>query len=390
MISAVPVFVALAGLVSTVSAHACMWHNSMYGFNVTDNTFSYDNRPQVPLYNMNFDQWWLHGHKDYPPNAGDFLELPAGGKINAEISCDKGATSWYPTSQGGDVGFGSNFACPGAQPSAIHATGLDDVKGCALAIAYQSDVNALKPEDFTVFSVNHTCVWYLNTEFEVPKLPACPEEGCHCAWFWIHSIDSGSEQMYMNAYKCKVTGDVGVQPIGKPALPRRCGADPDNGRPNATPGNCTVGAKLPMYWYQTQGNNMFEGTYEAPYYNDLYGFSDGAQHDVFFDGVIASQASFTVTTPASAPTTYASAASSNAAAATTYVEAASSQAVEPASSYVPEPSSSPAAEPAQPSTTSSASSTSSTAACRKRGGSKKKRDAKAKRSHARHLSALHH
>lgn len=88
----------------------------------------------------------------------------------------------------GDVGFGSNFACPGAQPSAIHATGLDDVKGCALAIAYQSDVNALKPEDFTVFSVNHTCVWYLNTEFEVPKLPACPEEGCHCAWLWIHSV----------------------------------------------------------------------------------------------------------------------------------------------------------------------------------------------------------
>ncbi len=153
---------------------------------------------------------------------------------------------------------------------------------------------------------------------------------------------------------------------------------------------------------------MFEGTYEAPYYNDLYGFSDGAQHDVFFDGVIASQASFTVTTPASAPTTYASAASSNAAAATTYVEAASSQAAEPASSYVAEPSSSPAAEPAQSSTTSSASSTSSTAAwyvqsfpsqvrstdqstqSRKRGGSKKKRDAKVKRSHARHLSALHH
>ena len=149
-----------------------------------------------------------HGHKDYPPNPGDFLELPAGGKINAEISCDKGATSWYPSSEGyvhicrkcwlcrlirvsshsGDVGFGSDFACPGAQPSAIHATGIDDVKGCALAIAYQSDVNALKPDDFTIFSVNHTCVWYLNTEFEVPKLPACPEEGCHCAWFWIHSV----------------------------------------------------------------------------------------------------------------------------------------------------------------------------------------------------------
>ena len=31
----------------------------MYGFNVTDQTFSYDNRPQVPLYDMTFEQWWL-------------------------------------------------------------------------------------------------------------------------------------------------------------------------------------------------------------------------------------------------------------------------------------------------------------------------------------------
>lgn len=31
----------------------------MYGFNVTDSTFSYDNRPQVPLYNMPFSQWWF-------------------------------------------------------------------------------------------------------------------------------------------------------------------------------------------------------------------------------------------------------------------------------------------------------------------------------------------
>lgn len=117
----------------------------------------------------------------------------------------------FPVS--GDVGYGSNSPCPGAPLAAFHTTGQQDVKGCALAIAYQSDVNALQPEDFTVFSVNQTCVWYLNTEFSVPKLPACPEGGCHCAWFWIHSvcvsvygipdtlshlapfqIDSGSEQ----------------------------------------------------------------------------------------------------------------------------------------------------------------------------------------------------
>lgn len=35
---------------------------------------------------------------------------------------------------------------------------------------------------------------------------------------------------------------------------------------------------------------MFEDTYHAPYYNDLYGFHDGAQNDIFADGVIASLA----------------------------------------------------------------------------------------------------
>ena len=27
--------------------------------------------------------------------------------------------------------------------------------------------------------------------------------------------------VYMNGFKCKVTGDVGTQPLGKPAVPRR-------------------------------------------------------------------------------------------------------------------------------------------------------------------------
>ena len=73
--------------------------------------------------------------------------------------------------------------------------GLWDLKGCALAITYESDVNKVKPEDFTIFSVNHTCVWYKDTNFQVPaRMPPCPEGGCICAWFWIHSEKSGGEQ----------------------------------------------------------------------------------------------------------------------------------------------------------------------------------------------------
>ena len=39
----------------------------MLGFNVTAQTFSYDNRPVVPLYNMPFEQWWMVSARDNAP-----------------------------------------------------------------------------------------------------------------------------------------------------------------------------------------------------------------------------------------------------------------------------------------------------------------------------------
>ena len=171
----------------------------MYGFNVTDSTFPYDNRPVAPLQDYTFSQWWFHGHLDYPPNPGDIFPLTAGEPAVAELACNKGITSWWASSEGRtDVSQGDN-PCPsddGSFPSgAMHTTGLSDVKGCALAIAYESDVSKIQPEDFAVFSVNHTCVWTRDTAFDVPaRMPPCPEGGCHCAWFWIHAADSGGEQ----------------------------------------------------------------------------------------------------------------------------------------------------------------------------------------------------
>lgn len=157
--------------------------------------------------------------------------------------------------------------------------GFDDLTGCALAIAYKSDVRAIQPEDFTVFSINQTCVWTRFTDFQVPaNMPPCPPEGCHCAWFWIHSSNSGSQQSaffffpskwfqrynvahrsvvdYMNGFKCNVTGSTSTVPLAQPKVPRRCGADPPNGVMNPTPGNCTYGAKNPFYWFQKERNNV--------------------------------------------------------------------------------------------------------------------------------------
>ena len=169
----------------------------MFGFNVTFDTFPYDNRPVAPLMDMTFDQWWFHGHLDFPPNDGDIFELPAGQPVTAELGCNKGLTSYWASSEGHtDIRQGNN-PCPGDEyPSgAMHTLGFDDLKGCALVIAYESDVKKIPPEDFTVFSINQTCVWSRFTEFSVPaRMPPCPNGKCICAWFWIHSQDSGGEQ----------------------------------------------------------------------------------------------------------------------------------------------------------------------------------------------------
>ncbi|PCH42401.1 hypothetical protein WOLCODRAFT_120494 [Wolfiporia cocos MD-104 SS10] len=277
------VLLSLAAFLPLTAGHAAFWHPSMWGFNVTAQTFSYDNRPVTPLMNYTFEQWWFHGHLGYPPNAGDFFDLPAGQPATAQIACDKGATTFYASDPGGDIQDGDNV-CPGSPISEFHTTGLDDVKGCGLAITYNSDVADVQPGDFTVFSINQTCVWTRFTDFQVPaRMPVCPEGGCICAFFWIHSPDSGAEQNYMNGFRCNVTGATSEVPLATPQLPRRCGADPANGRMEADLGNCTYGAKQPFYWFQAERNNMFEGTYSPPFYNDLYNFKDGAQDDIFQD-----------------------------------------------------------------------------------------------------------
>lgn len=63
----------------------------------------------------------------------------------------------------------------------------------------------------------------------------------------------------MTGFKCNVTGSTSNVPLAKPQVPRRCGADPDFGKPEASPGNCTYGAKQPFYWFQAERNNVRNG-----------------------------------------------------------------------------------------------------------------------------------
>jgi len=85
----------------------------------------------------------------------------------------------------------------------------------------------------------------------------------------------------MNGFKCNVTNSTSAVPVARSRVPRRCGADPSNNKMQSAPGNCTYGAKQPFYWFNREGNNMFEGAFSPPVYSDLYNFLDGAQDDIF-------------------------------------------------------------------------------------------------------------
>ena len=56
----------------------------------------------------------------------------------------------------------------------------------------------------------------------------------------------------MNGFRCNVTGATSDVALAKPAVPRRCGADLQNNRASSVLGNCTYGAKQPIWWLNNQ------------------------------------------------------------------------------------------------------------------------------------------
>ena len=168
----------------------------------------------TPLYDLPLDQWWFHGQINNPPADGQMMQLPAGGTYHGQVACNKAFTSYGNDPSETDA----EYACTGT--GALHTTDAygaanpTNVMGCGLAIAYESDVTAIKPEDFAVVSIAYECPWKKDVDFDIPAdLPACPEGGCHCMWGWVHSQLSGSEQIYFVGYRCNVTGATNTTPL---------------------------------------------------------------------------------------------------------------------------------------------------------------------------------
>ena len=259
-----PFLLLAVSLLPSALAHIGIFHPSVYGFNGPDSGI------HEPLHSMPISRWLFHGNTTPPPD-GAKLQLPAGGNVTIEVACEKRHTSYG----GGDTS--QNHPCP-TDPPAMHS-GSDApdnlLRGCALAIAYKSDANQVRPEDFVVFSVNQYCVKQLRTVFEVPEgMPPCPNGKCVCGWFWQGQVSN--DEMYMNGFDCEVTTNQGAssRQIGQPVPPKECreGMEP-----------CVVGPKQPMYWANEGANVQVHGHERKPAYMDYWGFKDGAQMDIFVD-----------------------------------------------------------------------------------------------------------
>jgi len=270
--------------VACVQAHMSIYTTSMWGSEPSNGN---SNWAVNPLQDLSFDDWWMHGPKSRndPPSAHAITQIPAGGIIDLEIATNKAFTSmgqglWHSPGKSSRVPP-NPWANTGSEwPSNLHSPARNDVAGCVLGIAYKSNLNDVKPEDFVIFSVVKDCPARALQAFDVPALPGCPNGKCICSWFWIHNSDGGTDQMYMTPFQCNITNP-SKRTLGKPVPAVRC--DGKEGWPGGPTSNTCKKPLLPMYWKNLEGNNMANPGHYAPIYSKEYGYPDGAQHQIFTD-----------------------------------------------------------------------------------------------------------
>ncbi|RDB19405.1 hypothetical protein Hypma_013600 [Hypsizygus marmoreus] len=274
--------------VALVNAHLAAWNKGMYCLNGNTGAEDLNSYSIVtPLYQLTKSQWWFHhenGCDNFPPKAGDFLELPAGGNFTIEIASNRAKTSL--SYNGRDTSawpdgetYPEDYNVPGCISSPnMHTQNQSMAAGTAFAISYESDIKKVTAENLAVFSVRYHTPWKRITSYSVPAaMPTCPEGGCICAWGWIPN-GCGQPNMYHQAFKCKVNGATATAPVAVAKPPVWCEDDPSK---------CTKGAKQMLYWNQLDGNNIQvsgydrSGSFKSPAYNAKCGFPDGAQNDIF-------------------------------------------------------------------------------------------------------------
>ncbi|KAF7368474.1 hypothetical protein MVEN_00170600 [Mycena venus] len=291
-------FMVVLSLSGFAMAHFAAWHKGMYCLNGTTPGYDDNDTNDIvnPLFNLTKDDWWFHhynGCDDFPPDDGDFLELPANGNFTVELAVNRAFTSLsYGGVRRGVFGDGQNYTdglggidC--ITELNIHTQNESMAAGTAFAISYQSDLSAVTPENLVVFTTLYHTPWRRLATYSVPNLPACPTAGCICAWGWVPN-GCGEPNMYMQGFRCKVVGQTGSAALAPASPPTWC---------ENTPENCTTGAKQLIYWNQLDGNNIVvegsdsRGFPKSPAYNSVLGFDEGPQTDIFTSDGTASRTS---------------------------------------------------------------------------------------------------
>uniref|UniRef100_A0A8H7Y694 Uncharacterized protein n=1 Tax=Psilocybe cubensis TaxID=181762 RepID=A0A8H7Y694_PSICU len=300
-------------LVLGATAHVAAWTKGMYCINGTTPGVDDDdtNSAVQPLYQLRKSDWWFHHENNcdmFPPAPGDFLELPANGEFTVELAVNRAFTTL--SYQGTRVGvYGDGQDHPGlgvtldgkvdadsciTEPN-IHTQNETMAAGTIFAISYVSDLTQVTEDNLVVFTVLYHTPWRRLATYKVPNLPACPDEGCICAWGWVAN-GCGQPNMYMLPYRCRVTGHTGPAAVASAVPPVWCEDDQSK---------CVKGAKQMVFWNQLEGNNVevsgsdLSGQPKSPTYNAKMGFSDGAQTDIFLS---AGSATTTYVQPAPKPT----------------------------------------------------------------------------------------
>ncbi|KJA14486.1 hypothetical protein HYPSUDRAFT_150365 [Hypholoma sublateritium FD-334 SS-4] len=272
-----------------VSAHVGAWHKGMYCMrgNKAGDDDRNTNAAFQPMYNLTKAQWWFHAINDcdkFPPDAGNFLELPANGDFTVEHAVNRVFTNlvsdpvlgtYVDGQEHPGLGTTSDGKQPGSDSSTpVHTQNESMASGTAFAISYQSEIPDVTPENLVVFSVLYNTPWKRIAKYSVPDLPPCPAAGCICAFGWIPN-GCGEPTLYMQGFRCTVTGSKTnpVRTIKYPAVaPQWC---QDNSA------QCVTGPKQMIYWQQAEGNNVVVsgndkyGFPKFPVYNMNMGFPNG-------------------------------------------------------------------------------------------------------------------
>ena len=214
--------------------------NSQIACNITaDDGINYLSKPIME--GARYSEWWMHGQiscQSKTHQEGSSFALPANNRTYMVMSSrielvppPYGIGKEYVPANPNAVltrqEWGKDSDDPGNTLGGkhnIHAYTRDDTAGCALAIAYKNNATEILPEDFVIFTVVHDCVKRQREPIDIPNLPACSNNKCICAWFWLPK-NSGAKNFYMTPFVCHVTNaNMDASPIDYDYAipPRRC------------------------------------------------------------------------------------------------------------------------------------------------------------------------